>query len=164
MLPILAELRQLPRSKFSSVQRSRRLMWVGILVSVVEASQAVLVLCMAVVVVALSMVALVVAWVLWMLAVSMVAEAPCSLAVMLRLAPCFVQTGCAVMLMVGAVPALVVGLVVVVCLLVVVVVYVLDVVPLVVVVSVVVVVWGAKLVFQRNPQEKRSQRLCGVEL
>lgn len=110
------------------------------------------------------MVALVVVAVLRIVAVSMVAEAPPAVAVVLPLAPCFVQTGCAVMLMVGSVPALVVGLVVVVCLLAVVVVYVFEVVPLVVVVAVVVVPWGAKLASQLNPQAKRSQRLCGVEV
>ena len=124
-----------------------------------------MVLSMAVVVVAFHLVALVVVGVLPVAEAPMVAEAPpSSWSVLLRLAPCFVPTGCAVMLMVGPVPAFVVGLVVVVCLLAVVVVYVLGVAPVVVVVAQVVVAWAAKLVSQLNPQAKRSQRLCGVEV
>ena len=95
----------------------------------------------------------------------MVAEAPpSSWSVLLRLAPCFVPTGCAVMLMVGPVPAFVVGLVVVVYLLAVVVVYVFAVAPVVVVVAEVVLPWAAKIAPQLYPQAKRSQRLGGVEV
>ena len=146
-------------------------MWVGILDSMVEASQAFLVLGMGSQVavalpllplVVVSKVPLVVVVVLGIVVGLVVAEACPAVAVVLP--PCFVPTGCAVMLMVGPVPAFVVGLVVVVCLLAVVVVYVLGVAPVVVVVAEVVVPWAAKLVSQLNPQAKRSQRLCGVEV